>query len=385
MQSRGAVLWGVGQPWSIEEYEVDHPGPGEVLVEWRAGGLCHSDEHVKSGDRVLSEEALAAMGFPPLFPCLCGHEGAGVVTEVGAGVTSLAEGDHVSATYLSPCGRCRYCGTGRQYLCETLKRYLLRGQLNDGVVRHRIGDNDLQVLSKLGTFSERSVVAEQSIVKVDADIPFPAAAIVSCGVGTGWGAAVERAGTRPGDVVIVVGVGGLGISAVQGARSVGAGEIVAVDPVEGRRQAAVKFGATRSAESLVEADAVVKDLTSGRGADRVIITVGFLRGDLLHEALTATARGGTCVLAGLGRFGRTPLELDLSDFATANKELKGTMFGSLNPTEAIPRLLDLYRRGLLNLDDMVTTYALDDINDGYQAMRDGHNIRGVVLMNGTRA
>lgn len=374
MKSRAAVAWGRGQPWSVVEIDVDPPRAGEVLVEWRAAGLCHSDEHFRSGE-----------SFPPekdadVYPVLGGHEGAGVVAEVGPGVTDLAVGDHVCALFAPACGRCRYCAEGRGFLCNEGKDPFSRGQVTDGTVRHWVDGTPLLLFAKLGTFAERTVVAARSLLRVDGEYPMTAVSLVSCGVATGWGSAVERAGTEPGDVVVVVGVGGLGISAVQGARMVGASEIVAVDPIAHRREQAVKFGATRAVASLAEAEPVVRELTWGQGAERVILTPSTVLGPMVTEALAVTAKGGVCVVTGMGELGTVQVPLDLRNLVLYHKDLRGCLFGSLDPRTAAPRLLSLYRHGLLDLDGMVTTYPLDRINDGYRETLDGANIRGLVVM-----
>jgi NDMA-dependent alcohol dehydrogenase len=373
MKSLAAVTWGRGLPWEIEEIDVAPPARGEVLVEWAAAGLCHSDEHVRSGERVT------AGTDDEMYPLLGGHEGAGVVAATGPGISSLAVGDHVCGAFAPSCGKCRYCVSGRGFICNAVKGFFGKGQLSDGSSRHSARGEALHVMGKLGTFSERTVVAEQSLVRIDPQASLAAAALVSCGVATGWGSAVERAGTRPGDVVVVVGVGGLGISAVQGARMVGAAEIIAVDPIAYRREQAKRFGATRAAAGIQEAVPAVTELTWGQGADRVILTPSIVSGDLIREGLDLTAKGGVCVVTGVGPIGITSVPLDIGMFVLYNKELRGCLFGSMDPRASAPRLLDLYRHGLLNLDDMITTYPLRGINEGYQDTLNGRNIRGVVL------
>jgi NDMA-dependent alcohol dehydrogenase len=373
MKSLAAVAWGRGQPWSIEEIDVDPPQEGEVLVEWKAAGLCHSDEHYRSGDRVPPELE------SELYPLLGGHEGAGVVAEVGPDVKSLAVGDHVAAMFSPVCGKCRYCATGRGFICNDAKDPFKRGQLTDGTIRHSIKGEPLLLFSRLGTFSERTVVAERSLIKVEPDIAMAAASLVSCGVSTGWGSAVERAETEPGDVVVVVGVGGLGISAVQGARVVGAGEIVAIDPIASRRDQALKFGATRTAASITEAVPLIQELTWGQGADRVILTPSLVSGEMLGEAIEITAKGGICVVTGMGELGVRNVPIDIGKFVLYHKDIRGCLFGSLEPRLAAPRLLNLYRHGLLDLDGMVTTYPLDQINEGLRDSLEGNIVRGLLI------
>jgi NDMA-dependent alcohol dehydrogenase len=379
MKARAAVLWGTEQDWSVEEVEVDPPKAGEVTVEWRAAGMCHSDEHLVTGDLVPPPEVLALGGMDSFFPVIGGHEGAGIVTDVGPGVTSVQPGDHVSASFIPSCGRCRYCSTGRQNLCDLGAAAFMPGMITDGTSRHRIGDTDPILFAKLGTFAERTTVAEASVVKVDDDLPMEVVALVSCGVATGWGSACQRGDVRPGDTVVVVGIGGVGINAVQGARMAGAKHIVAVDPIEFKREKAMEFGATHTVASIDEALPFVTQLTWGQMADRVIMTPGVMYGDLMAGALSLTGKGGTCVVTAVAPMSQTESSVNLFELAMWQKEIKGTIFGSLNPRRDIPNLLSMYREGQLKLDELITrTYPLDDINAGYQDMRDGKNIRGVI-------
>jgi len=225
------------------------------------------------------------------------------------------------------------------------------------------------------------VVHEASLVKVDRDLPLSAVALVSCGVTTGWGSAVYRAEVQPGDTVVVVGVGGVGINAVQGARMVGARNIVAVDPVDFKQKAALDLGATHTAPSIDEAIPLVRDLTRGQMADAVIMVPSIMYGDLMAGALTMTGKGGTCVVTGVAPQGQTESSINLFELAMWQKEVRGVVFGAANPRVDIPRLLDLYRSGQLKLDELITrSYPLDQVNQGYQDMLDGVNIRGVLSM-----
>ena len=381
MKSRAAVLHGLDQPWVIEEIEVDEPKANEVLVNWKVAGMCHSDEHFVTGDMVPPQELLDMMGAGDFFPFIGGHEGAGVVVKVGPGVTSVKPGDHVSASFVPSCGRCRYCSTGRQNLCNMGAGTLMGGMITDGTHRHHVADGrPVKLMAKLGTFSEYACVAEASLIKVEPDLPMEAVALVSCGVATGWGSATTRADTQPGDTVVVVGIGGIGINAVQGARMAGAKRIIAIDPVEFKREKAMEFGATHTFPSMAEAMQSVTELTWGEMADRVIMTPGVLHGDMMGEAMNLVGKGGTCVVTAISPMQETGADISLFNLAMWNKEIKGTIFGSLNPRADIPRLLDMYRVGDLKLDELVTRrYTLDQINDGYQAMRDGLNIRGIIV------
>jgi len=380
MKTRAAVLWGLRQDWKVEEIDLDPPKAGEVLVELKAAGLCHSDEHMVTGDMTPPEEIAKAMGLPPTYPIIGGHEGAGVVVEVGPGVTTLQPGDHVAASFVPACGRCRWCVTGRTNLCDMGALTFIPGQISDQTNRHHCRGEDVNLLAKLGTFAEHTVVNEASVIKVDQDLPLPAVALVSCGVATGWGSAVHRAEVQPGETVVVVGIGGIGINAVQGARMAGAKVIVAVDPIEFKREQAQVFGATHAAASIAEAQALVNDLTWGQMAEKVILTPGVLYGEILGGGLSLTGKGGTCVVTAIAPITQTEASINLFELAMWNKEVKGVIFGSGNPRFDIPNLLSMYRAGQLKLDELITrTYTLDQINEGYQDMRDGRNIRGVIV------
>jgi NDMA-dependent alcohol dehydrogenase len=379
MKAHAAVLWGSHQEWQIEEIEIDPPRAGEVLIKWEAAGLCHSDEHLVTGDMVAPEEVRVAQGLPDMFPIIGGHEGAGVVVEVGEGVTTLQPGDHVSASFIPACGRCRFCVTGHTNLCDLGAKVFAPGQISDGTDRHRVRGRGVGVLAKVGTFSEYCVVHESSAVKVDPDLPSAVVALVSCGVTTGFGSAVYRAEVQPGETVVVVGVGGVGMNAVQGARIAGARNIIAVDPVEMKQKAALDFGATHTAASMQEAIPLVTDLTLGVMADSVILTPGVLYGDLLGEALTLTGKGGTCVVTAIAPMTQMQASINLFELAMWQKEVRGLVFGAGNPRYDIPNLLSLYKTGQLKLDELITqTYRLDQINQGYADMREGRNIRGVI-------
>lgn len=380
MQTRAAVLWGLHQDWKIETVDVDPPTTGEVLVQWQAAGMCHSDEHLVTGDMVIPEEVRVSLGLPDTFPIIGGHEGAGVVVEVGPGVTTVQPGDHVAASFIPACGRCSWCVTGRTNLCDLGAAVFAPGQISDGTDRHHIGDKGIGTIAKLGTFAEHSVIHESSAVKVDPSLPAAAVALVSCGVTTGFGSAVHRADIRPGDTVVVVGTGGVGINAVQGARVAGARVIVAVDPVEFKQKAALDLGATHAVASMAEAQPLVTELTSGVMADAVILTPSVMYGDLLAPALTLTAKGGTCVVTAVAPMTQATADINLFELAMWQKEVRGVLFGAGNPRYDIPHLLGLYQSGQLKLDELVTrTYPLDRINEGYQDMRDGKNIRGVIV------
>jgi NDMA-dependent alcohol dehydrogenase len=379
MKSKAAVLWETGSKWSIEDIELDPPKAGEVLVKLAASGLCHSDEHLVTGDMVLAPEIADMMGISQL-PIIGGHEGAGEVVEVGPGVTTLQPGDHVVLGFVPACGRCASCAVGQQHLCD-LGMYTLAGrQVTDFTARHHAADGtDLGIMCCLGTFEPITVVSEASCIKIEPHIPLETAALVGCGVTTGWGSAVYAADVRPGDTVVVVGLGGIGMNALQGARHAGADKIVAIDVLETKRDRAATFGATHTAASMEEAAMLVADLTRGAMADKAILTTGVAYGDLVQPLLGLVTKAGRAVVTAVAPMSQTSVDLDLFMLAMMRKELVGCLFGNANPRRDIPRLLQLHQEGKLLLDELVTnTYALEDINQGYQDMRDGVNIRGVI-------
>jgi S-(hydroxymethyl)glutathione dehydrogenase/alcohol dehydrogenase len=380
MQTRAAILWEPHTEWSVEDIELDAPKAGEVKVKLASSGLCHSDEHLLTGDMVLDPEVAALLGLEQ-FPCIGGHEGAGEVVEVGPGVTTLKEGDHVALGFIPSCGRCPSCARGRQHLCD-LGAVLLAGrQITDFTARHHAKDGrDLGLMCLLGTFAPYTVVNEASCIKIEDGLPLDKASLVGCGVTTGWGAATYAADVQPGETVVVIGIGGVGANAVQGAAMAGARHVVAVDPVEWKRTKATELGATHTAASLEEAQALVGEITWGANADKAILTTGVATGDLIAPMMSMVAKGGRGVVVAVAPISQEDVKLNLFDLAMQRKELVGCIFGNANPRRDIPRLLRLYAEGKLKLDELVTnTYTLDEINQGYQDMRDGKNIRGMVI------
>jgi S-(hydroxymethyl)glutathione dehydrogenase/alcohol dehydrogenase len=379
VQTRAAILWEVGADWSVEDIELDDPKAGEVKVKLAASGLCHSDEHLLTGDMVLPPEIAGMLGIEQL-PCIGGHEGAGEVVEVGPGVTSVKPGDHVVLGFIPSCGRCPSCARGRQHLCD-LGAFLLAGrQVTDFTARHHSKDGkDLGLMCCLGTFSPVTVVSEASCIKIDDWIPLDKAALVGCGVTTGWGAATNAADVRSGESVVIIGIGGVGINAVQGAALAGARHVVAVDPVEFKREQALAFGATHAVASIEEATALIGELTWGQNADKAILTTGVATGDLIAPMLGLVAKGGRAVVTAVAPITQEDVKLNLFDLTLMRKELVGCIFGNANPRRDIPRLLRLYDEGKFKLDELITkTYQLEDVNQGYQDMRDGKNIRGLI-------
>jgi Zn-dependent alcohol dehydrogenase len=265
------------------------------------------------------------------------------------------------------------------YLCDSGAMTMSKNMVTDGTRRRHLGDDDLMALSGLGTFSEYAVVAEESVIKIDQSIPFEAASLVSCGVTTGWGSGTIGVGTQPGDTVVVVGTGGVGINAVQGARSAGANAVIAVDPVDFKRDTAKFFGATDTSPSIEEAIPLVQELTKGVMADRVVLTPGVLHAELLLPALMLTRKGGTCLMTAVPKLELNMVPLMLSDILFSCKTLKGLLYGGLNPRISTPMLLSMYRNGHLKLDELITKrYPLGQINDAFTDMREGRNIRGII-------
>ncbi len=368
MKTKAAILWEINSPWSVEEVDLDPPGPGEVLVKMAASGMCHSDEHLVTGD------------LPFALPIIGGHEGAGVIEEVGEGVSWLAPGDHVVFGFIPSCGRCPSCSTGHQNLCDL--GALMGGgmQIADGTSRHHAQDKDLGLMCLIGTFSHHTVVNEASCIKLDDDVPLDRACLLGCGVVTGWGSSVYAAEVTPGDIVAVVGVGGIGANAIQGARLAGAKQIWAIDPLENKREKAMEFGATHTAASLEDALPAITEASWGRMANKVIMTMGVGSGELLASALAIASKRGRVVVTNIHPAMEMSANVSLLDLTLMEKQVVGSLFGSANPRADIPKLIELWRNGQIDLDGLVTkTYTLDGVNDGYEDMRDGKNIRGVMV------
>lgn len=379
MRTRAAVLYAPHTEYKIEEIELDDPKENEVLVRFVASGMCHSDEHMVTGDMAMDPAIVEMLGWQQ-YPIILGHEGAGVVEKVGPGVTELEVGDHVVTSFVPSCGRCPSCAKGQQNLCDS-GAYLLSGRQADGTARHHLLDgSDVATMCCLGTFAEHSVMNINSLVKVEPDLPLDKACLVACGVTTGWGSATYAGDVAPGDTVVVIGTGGVGMNAVQGAAMAGARHVIALDPVEFKREQAMKFGATNTAATVEEAMALLGELTWGRNADVVINTVGEGKGADVESYMNMVGKGGKLVFTSVVNMNENEVTLNLFAFAMQQKSLVGTIFGSANPRADIPKLLGLYRSGKLKLDELVTrTYSLDQINEGYQDMRDGKNIRGVIV------
>ncbi|MCZ4077869.1 NDMA-dependent alcohol dehydrogenase [Rhodococcus sp. H36-A4] len=367
MKIKAAVLFEAHKPFEIIELDMDGPGPGEVLIKYVAAGLCHSDLHLLDGD------------LPPRFPIVGGHEGSGIIEEVGPGVTKVKPGDHVVCSFIPNCGTCRYCSTGRQSLCD-MGATILEGSMTDGSFRRRDSKGtEFGAMCMLGTFADRATISQHSVVKVDDWLPLEIAVLVGCGVPSGWGTAVYAGGVRAGDSVIIYGIGGLGINAVQGAVHSGAKHVIVVDPLEFKRNQALKFGATHAFADYASAQEKLTELTWGQGADQALILVGTVDEEVVQAATAAIGKGGTVVITGLADPAALTVHVSGTDLTLNQKTIKGTLFGSANPQYDIVRLLRLYDAGQLKLDELITTtYSLEQVNEGYQDLRDGKNMRGVI-------
>jgi len=367
--TQAAVLWKSGTDWKVEDITLDEPRQGEVLVRVAAAGLCHSEEHHVTGD------------VPFAAPMIGGHEGAGYVEATGPGVTVTKPGDYIVFSSIPNCGRCPSCAAGRQNLCDLAATIGDGLQILDHTSRHHAGSHDLTITCMVGCYARHTVVNEASVVPVDPGVPPQVACLTGCGAATGWGSAVYTGGVRAGDDVAVIGAGGLGSAAVQGARLAGARRVFAVDPVPFKREMARRFGATHTAADLGEARALIREVIWGRMCNVVVLTMGVGRGDLMDDIIALTAKRGRVVVTNIHPVADTRPRLSLLGLAQWEKQVVGCIFGSVNSRADIPRLLGLYRDGLLDLDAMVTkTYPLEEINQGYQDLRDGKNIRGVLVM-----
>jgi alcohol dehydrogenase (nicotinoprotein) len=367
MKTKAAVVHEVGKPIEVEELDLDGPRDGEVLIRYTYAGLCHSDVHIQHGD------------LPARLPMVLGHEGAGVIEEVGPGVTRVAAGDNVVCSFIPNFGVCRYCATGRQSICD-MGATILEGNLPGNRFPITGPSGDYGAMCMLGTFSQYGVIHQNSVVKVDDDLPLDKAVLVGCGVPTGWGSAVNTANVQPGDTVAVYGVGGIGINAVQGARYAGAKNVVAIDPLENKREKAMELGATHAFATAEEAQEAIVNMTRGQGADSAILTVGLMDPEVVSAGFNAIGKGGTVVLTGLNKIELPTIQLSGSILTLFRKSVKGSLFGDCNPTTDIPKILGLYQAGDLKLDELITrTYTLDQVNEGYDDLLSGKNIRGVMV------
>jgi NDMA-dependent alcohol dehydrogenase len=365
MKSRAAVLFEAGRKLEVCEVDVQDPGPGEVRIKMAAGGVCHSDLHVMTGH----------LNAP--LPAILGHEGAGVVADVGAGVTSLRPGDHVIPLWRLSCGECEYCTGGRPALCPAGTEIRWSGRLLDGTSRFKLDGREIKHFAGVSSFSNYTVLPEKAVLKIPDDLPLERAALLGCAVITGVGAVVNAARVRPGRSVAVFGTGGVGINVVQGAVLAGAEKIIAVDRLESRLEQAKAFGATH-AVNPADGDPVeqVRDLTGGRGVDYAFEVVGLPV--TMRQAYDCLAKRGVAMIVGLTP---TTAEVTLPALSLVYEErvLTGSLYGSAAPKIEIPRLIDLYRAGNLKLDELLSrSYPIEEINQAYEALESGETLRSVV-------
>lgn len=368
MQVRAAVAHEAGAPLSIETVDLEGPRAGEVLVEIKATGLCHTDAFTLSGNDPEG-----------LFPAILGHEGAGVVVEVGAGVISLKPGDHVIPLYTPECRQCDYCLHPKTNLCQAIRETQGRGVMPDGSSRFSIGGEPIHHYMGTSTFAQYTVLPEIALAKIRQDAPFDKVCYIGCGVTTGIGAVIYTAKVEPGSRVVVFGLGGIGLNVIQGARLAGAAQIVGVDLNPAKRTLAEKFGMTDFVNPKeLEADLVpyLVALTQG-GADYSFECIGNV--DVMRQALECCHKGwGTSVIIGVAGAGQ---EISTRPFQlVTGRNWRGSAFGGARGRTDVPKIVDWYMEGRINIDDLIThTLPLDKINEGFDLMHEGKSIRSVVL------
>ena len=373
MRMKAAVLYEVNEPLVIEEIELDPPKSGEILIKLAATGVCHSDVHYYTGD------------VPRELPIILGHEGAGIVEQVGEGVTSVQPGDHVVLTFLPSCGRCRWCHTGHPNMCDLGAKLRTGKYLDDTYRHHRASDGrDINSFLFISTYGEYTISPEASVLKVPDYLPLERLCLLGCGFTTGFGAATNAAHIKPGETVTIVGCGGLGLAAVQGAALSGAGKIIAVDVHEAKLSMAKQFGATHTIVNRHNWKEVVEEIheiTWGVGTDYSFEFVGSDQTDetvkICYEGLR---KGGTLFMVGVGRVSKKTLPIGPTNFSLWRKKLQGVLFGDAQFRVDIPRYIDLYQQGQIKLDEMVTQeFRLEEINTCFQNLLDGSKMARQVI------
>jgi NDMA-dependent alcohol dehydrogenase len=369
--AKAAVMTGIDQPLEIrDDIEVEAPHAGEIKIRMGASGVCHSDLSMQNGTMMAAA------------PIVLGHEGAGIVEEVGEGVTDLKPGDHVVVSWVPQCGDCFFCERDQGYLCEGANAALASGGLLDGTTRFTSQGAPLYQMAASGTFSEVSIIPAIGAVKIPDDLDMRVAALIGCGVLTGTGAAMNTADIKPGDTVAVVGCGGVGLNVIQGARIKGAGEIIAVDMNETKLQMAKEFGATATVNAS-QSDPVsqVMEMTSQRGADVAFEVIGLQQ--TIDQTITMVRRGGQAILVGVPKM---DVMVQLPAFfgvVLAEKTIKGCWYGSSNVQRDVPKLIELYKKGDLKLDELISrTITLEEVNDAFEAMKTGEVARSVIQYGG---
>jgi Zn-dependent alcohol dehydrogenase len=365
LRCKAVVARELGQPPTVEEIEVAPPRHAEVTIRLAACGVCHSDLSAANG----------TIAYP--LPLVLGHEGAGIVTAIGEGGSRFAVGDHVVSSFVSMCGRCHYCQTGRPQLCVQSLQALYT--LPDGTVRTRdAAGQSLNVFCGCGVMAEFATLHGDNVVKIDAQMPLDRAALISCGVMTGVGAAVNTARVEAGSVAVVFGCGGVGLNAIQGCAIAGARMIVAVDTSDAKLDLAKTFGATHTF-NVTGQDNVGKALykLTGGGADYAFDCVGL--GKISEQAWGVLRRGGTAVIVGIAG-SKDQITLNAQQVALSEKTLTGSYYGSARPSQDFPRLIGLYRSGRLKLDELITrTYSIDEAPQAFADLAQGREGRGVIL------
>lgn len=367
MDTKAAVAFAAGGPLSIETVQLAGPQDGEVLVEVMATGICHTDAYTLSG---ADPEGL--------FPSILGHEGAGVVREVGPGVTSLKPGDHVIPLYTPECRQCKFCLSGKTNLCGAIRETQGQGLMPDGSSRFSLGGEQLFHYMGTSTFSNYTVVPEIALAKIREDAPFEKVCYIGCGVTTGLGAVMNTAKVEPGSNVAVFGLGGIGLNVIQGARIVGADRIIGVDLNPDKRALAEKFGMTDfvNPNDVDDVVAAIVDMTDG-GVDYSFECIG--NTEVMRQALECCHKGwGESVIIGVAASGK---EIATRPFQLVTGRVwRGTAFGGAKGRTQVPRIVDWYMDGKINIDDLIThTFSLEDINKGFDVMHEGESIRSVVV------
>lgn len=363
---KAVVCYEREEPVVVEEIEHDAPGRDEVRVRMAASGVCHSDLSVVTGV------------MPLMLPCVLGHEGAGVVEEVGEGVSHVKPGDRVVFSWVATCGTCFYCRIGKANLCDLGEKVNRISMHPDGTTRLHKDGKDLHAFSGIATMAETVIAHKSSAVKVPDDAPLDKAALLGCAVMTGVGAVFNTAKVPPGSSVAVFGAGGVGLNVIQGAAIAGAEKIIAVDLEPRKLEFAKTFGATHRIDPAKE-DVVpaIKEITEGRGPDFTFEAIG--SPEVIEQAYAACRKGGTCVVVGVGPFGAS-VNLNAFLIPLLEKSIAGSWYGGANPHLDIPRLLALYRAGKLRLDELVTkTYKIEEVNQAFSDMKSGVNARGVIV------
>ncbi len=365
MKAKAAILFAVGKKLDIRVVDVEPPRPGEVLIQMAAAGICHSDLHVMTGH------------LEAPLPVILGHEGSGVVAEVGPAVTSLKPGDHVIPLWRLSCGVCEYCSDGRPALCAEGLQIRKTGRLLDGSTRFKLNGMEIKHFAGVSSFSEYSVVPEKAAFKIPDDFPLDRAALLGCGVITGVGAVFHGARVKPGSSVAIFGSGGVGINVIQGAAIAGAEKIIAVDLLANKLEFARRFGATHTINAK-EVDPVeaIRTLTDGRGVDYAFEVIGLPA--TIRQAYDSLSKRGMAIVVGV-----TPMTMEVSvpimTLVFEERVLTGSIYGSSRPRIDIPMLINLYRAGKLKLDELLTrTYPFSQINEAYAALERGEGLRSIV-------